>query len=456
MYVVVYIIFHIYLFLINSISKLNHYIQAEGKKRQRIFVSMADSWLQPKQKRPIDDDADADSSNNDSDDIAANNMPPSDFSPLQQPNNMDWLLNVYDYLPPSDIVNLAETCERLNEFAIENIYRKYDKIILKDDEFDPITLYSLRHFMIHFGEFIKNANLTMSRRTKKSLLTWRYLQIVLGFCHQLVTLQVSDLQTVDANVPQNFGQFEHLKTIQLKNCRGDTDSWHRAIRCMPNLSCVIIADSTLRGQLLAECTALDSLSVVGCIGIQRSAFKRVMENNANTLRHLQIDVKHLKFQIAPMLAKLVNLVELDIISICAEYFSEIDFNTMKKLRRLRVRCVNNTDEEEEEWFEAAAPPILPELEIFKAFNLLTLTDEYIVELCQNCPKLERIDITRTSKVTAKSLRHIIEILVKQSPRPRLHFNLNRNFYCEEFKLNWVCQQLLEDNKHLISFTKNKS
>lgn len=453
----------------------------------QIGIAMADSWHQP---LPIYGGGSGHS-----------------LSPLELLND-DCLLQIYDYLEPSDVVNLSLTSDRLEDFAAKHIYKKYRNFEMLNTD-GRITLVTFRSMLSRFGDIIETINLSEYAFNKENI--WRYLQFVLKLCKNLTTLRISYFSLQPQHLAKLCVQSDTLTSLELKSCQGFTDNWSRMLKCWPNLHSVTISENNqISGGMLFPCTRLESLTLISCDEIEEHPLRKIFQNNALTLRNLELnkcltlegctvvpvivrclprlesvslqfnymavplnlnclaELEHLRrIQIACNLFSICSLLDslgdkgqledLDIIGGC------LDADTckvFKKFTRMHTLRICQPYSETEMMLETIAAQ-LPNLRSFSSQCCNSLTDSSVVDMFRSCPKIERLDIAASASVTFEAVRQIIEIIKanevaanedntddNRCRRPHLKFNLDTFFDVTDDQ-----KTFLSLNQHLITFTQ---
>lgn len=164
--------------------------------------------------------------------------------------NNDCLLKIFKYLNIVEIVNLAATCTRLHNVAIEFLRAKAKHIIIvKDNQnvfltapldktyLSEMPLEGLESSFSYFGEFVED----LAIKSKFYLSPYygkptckRMYEIVQEHCGQyLKTLRYNNFNfTIDETtaLQDHIQKFQNLKELNLLGCTGITNSWLPTLR----------------------------------------------------------------------------------------------------------------------------------------------------------------------------------------------------------------------------------
>lgn len=424
-----------------------------------VYVSFADGWHQPQLIENIKD------------------LAISDDSQTLLRLTDKCLLNIYKYLEPSDVVNLANSCTRLKDFAVKNIYKNYKHIEMDDQD---ITLYSFQHFLIDFGSFVESATMSLEQVNFVHR-TYFHLLSLLMLCPNIHSIKIccwgygAHNEYVDLPPPPPpkwYILLEKLNVIELKDCYFITDEWNDFLyESCPNLSCVaILNNSNITGRIWSAYKNLKSLVLIRCTSLDELALTKVIQNNANTLRSIQIDDRA-SFRLIPIIfSNIVHEFDLNLIitKFNSEYYADFKhFKCVHKLRlQLAVDDISHIGTSISDLVLRMIAPYLPELQIFQVKSFFAFSEQSLVEFVRCCTKLEFIDIDYCCKLTLNAVQQIIEILktdcvteatddgndddVQQQRRrrPMLNFNIELTTGI----INKDLEQLLADNRHLLTVT----
>ncbi|XP_055530252.1 uncharacterized protein LOC129721561 isoform X2 [Wyeomyia smithii] len=232
----------------------------------------------------LDSKKPADTTNDDTEEIANEEVEPETFNILQLDD--DCLMLIFDQLEIMDLISLEKTCDRFGS-VVHDIYKRYKVFdfdhALTDKAF--LTMLDAKTVLTEVGAFMRSLSISQKRFLRPGL---RVLKLIPRCCSNLTELEIRDFTLNSITLNNLEAVFKNLEGLSLINC-GISDSIEPNLSRAKNLQRLDLSlNSEITGNCLKGVKNLKYINLDSCQNIQGKPFSAFAAKN-KTLEYLNIN-----------------------------------------------------------------------------------------------------------------------------------------------------------------------